>query len=37
MIAFLIEPVRERIRSVEINAGKERYILTLNSEHYRGT
>jgi hypothetical protein len=29
-----MEPVRERIRSVEINAGKERYILTLNSEDF---
>ena len=29
-----MEPVRELIRSVEINAGKERYILTLNSEDF---
>ncbi len=29
-----MEPVRERIRSVEINTGKERYILTLNSEDF---
>jgi multimeric flavodoxin WrbA len=29
-----MEPVRERIRSVEITAGKERYILTLDSEDF---
>jgi multimeric flavodoxin WrbA len=29
-----MEPVRELIRSIEINAGKERYILTLNSEDF---
>jgi len=29
-----MEPVRERIRSVEINAGKERYILILDSEDF---
>ena len=29
-----MEPVRELIRSFEINAGKERYILTLNSEDF---
>jgi hypothetical protein len=29
-----MEPVRELIRSVEINVGKERYILTLNSEDF---
>jgi multimeric flavodoxin WrbA len=29
-----MEPVRELVRSVEINAGKERYILTLNSEDF---
>lgn len=29
-----MEPVRERVRSVEINAGKERYILTLDSEDF---
>ena len=34
MIVCLMEPVRELVRSVEINAGKERYILTLNSEDF---
>ena len=34
MIVCLMEPVQELIRSVEINAGKERYILTLNSEDF---
>jgi multimeric flavodoxin WrbA len=29
-----MEPVRERVRSVEINAGKERYILILDSEDF---
>ncbi|MDD1697387.1 MAG: flavodoxin family protein [Methanoregula sp.] len=29
-----MEPVRERVRSVEINAGKERYILMLDSEDF---
>ena len=29
-----MEPVRERIRSVEIDVGKERYILTLDSEDF---
>ena len=29
-----MEPVRERVRRVEINAGKERYILTLNAEDF---
>jgi multimeric flavodoxin WrbA len=29
-----MEPVRDLVRSVEINAGKERYILTLNSEDF---
>jgi multimeric flavodoxin WrbA len=29
-----MEPVRERVRSVEINAGKERYILIVDSEDF---
>jgi multimeric flavodoxin WrbA len=29
-----MEPVRDLVSSVEINAGKERYILTLNSEDF---
>ena len=29
-----MEPVRERLRSVDIDAGKERYILTLDSEDF---
>jgi len=29
-----MEPVRDLVRSVEINAGKERYILTLQSEDF---
>ena len=31
-----MEPVRERIRRIEINAGNERYILTLDSEDFSG-
>ena len=29
-----MEPVRERLRSVDIDAGKERYVLTLDSEDF---
>jgi multimeric flavodoxin WrbA len=31
-----MEPVRERVRSVEVNAGKEQYILILDSEDFSG-
>ena len=29
-----MEPVRERLRSVDIDAGRERYVLTLDSEDF---
>ena len=34
MIVCLMEPSTELIRRVEINSGRERFILTLNSEDF---